>query len=357
MPQSILFSTAPLGAIELNNRIVMSPMTRSRATVNHVPTEAVAVYYAQRASAGLIITEGTSPSINGCGYARIPGLWNEEQILAWRKVTDAVHERGGKIFVQLMHTGRASHALNMPEGGLIVAPSAIQAKGTIQTDQEGLQGYPVPEEMTAGEIQDAVKEFVQAATNAITAGFDGVELHGANGYLIEEFLRPSSNTRTDAYGGSTENHARFLLEVAQEVADVIGRDRLGVKLAPYGENNDMPYDPAYDVIYTHLADHLSDKVTYVHLISKGEETQELETYFRQHFSGTLILNGGYTKEKAEADVTEEKADLISFGQLFIANPDLPERFLQNAPLAKPDPSTFYTPGEKGYIDYPRLDEE
>ncbi|PKK38093.1 alkene reductase [Siphonobacter sp. SORGH_AS_0500] len=357
MPESQLFSTAQLGAIELSNRIVMSPMTRSRATVDHVPTEAMAVYYAQRASAGLIITEGTGPSINGTGYARIPGIWNEEQILAWRTVTEAVHDRDGKIFLQLMHTGRASHALNMPEGGLIVAPSAIQAKGSIQTDQEGLQAFAVPNEMTEGEIQDAIKEFVQAATNAITAGFDGVELHGANGYLIEEFIRPSSNKRTDAYGGSTENYARFLLEVAKEIAEVIGKDRLGVKLSPYGEGNDMPYDQSYDEIYKYLADQLTEHVTYVHLISKGEETQALESYFRQHFNGTLILNGGYTKEKAEEDIAKNNADLISFGQLFIANPDLPERFLQNAPLAEADPTTFYTPGEKGYTDYPKMDEE
>ncbi len=357
MPELKLFSTAQLGATDLTNRMVMGPMTRSRATVDHVPTEAMALYYAQRASAGLIITEGTSPSINGCGYSRIPGIWNEDQILAWRTVTDAVHDREGKIFVQLMHTGRASHPLNMPEGGLIIAPSAIRAKGNVQTDQESLQAFPIPDEMTEGEIQDAIKEFVQAATNAITAGFDGVELHGANGYLIEEFIRPSSNKRTDAYGGSTENYARFLLEVSSEIAEAIGKDRLGVKLSPYGEGNDMPYDKAYDEIYKYLADKLTDKVTYVHLISQEEKTQEIETYFRQHFKGTLLLNGGYTKEKAEKDLIENKADLISFAQLFIANPDLPERFLQNAPLAEADPATFYTPGEKGYTDYPKIDEE
>ncbi|WP_420155429.1 alkene reductase [Siphonobacter sp.] len=354
-----LFTPLSLGDLRLNNRIVMAPMTRNRASVDHIPTEHMALYYAQRASAGLIITEGTSPSINGEGYARIPGIWNEEQILGWRKVTEAVHDRGGKIFVQLMHTGRISHRLNMHEGALIVAPSEVRAKGNMRTDQEGGQAHPVPYAMTEGEVHDAVLEFVQAATNAITAGFDGVELHAANGYLIEQFIRPTTNQRTDAYGGTTEKYAHFALEVARQVAEAIGKDRVGIRLSPYGEMNDMPYQPEFDEIYRYLADQLGEYVTYIHLInaSEGEGYTALRQYVRQVFPGILILNRSYTKERAEEDLQNGAADLISFGTPFIANPDLPERFEQEAPLAEGDPSTFYSPGEKGYTDYPKLDEE
>ncbi|MBO9638394.1 MAG: alkene reductase [Siphonobacter aquaeclarae] len=361
MRSSRLFAPAQLGNLTLSNHIVMAPMTRSRATALHVPTDEIATYYAQRASAGLLITEGASPSPNGEGYARIPGIWNEAQIKGWRKVTDAVHAKGGKIFIQLMHTGRIGHALNLTNGGEVLAPSAVKAEGAIYTDQEGMKDHPVPRAMTTEEVQDAVQEFVQAAINAVTAGFDGVEIHGANGYLIEQFIRPTTNQRTDQYGGTTENYARFALEIAERTAAAIGKDKTGIRLSPYGVASDMPYQPEFDSIYAYLAEKLGDYVTYVHLVDHSAlgapaVPDSIKQLFRETYTGTLILSGGYTKETAEADLESGKADLIAIGRPFISNPDLVERLQQGAALSDPDPDTFYTPGEKGYTDYPVLEE-
>jgi len=354
-----LFTPAQLGSLTLANHIVMAPMTRNRATVDHEVTDIMVTYYAQRASAGLIITEGIAPSPNGNGYARVPGLYTAAQVAGWKKVTDAVHAQGGRIVAQLMHTGRIGHPLNMHLGGRLLAPSAIRAGGQIFTDTQGMQDHPTPEAFTAADIQATIQEFVQAAVNAIEAGFDGVELHGANGYLIEQFLRPTSNRRTDEYGGSVENHARFALEVAGAVSAAIGKEKVGIRLSPYGVFNDMPYDPAYDELYRYLVAHLNDSVVYVHLVnhqSMGAPAvaPELVEAIRNQVKGVLLLSGGYTPETAEAALQSGKADLVAFGRPFIANPDLVERFETGAPISQPDYTTFYTPGEKGYIDYPVL---
>lgn len=246
-----LFSPAKIGAIELRNHIVMSPMTRSRA-IGNVPNDLMVKYYTQRADAGLIITEGTSPSPNGLGYARIPGIFNQRQIDGWKKITDAVHQKGGKIFIQLMHTGRVSHPLNLPEGAHILAPSAIKAEGQMWTDTQQMQPQPVPIAMTAEELAETKTEYVTAAKNAIAAGFDGVELHSANGYLLEQFISPFSNIRTDNYGGSIENRTRFVVEVGNEVASAIGKEKTGIRVSPYGVFNDMPHYPEIDATYNYL---------------------------------------------------------------------------------------------------------
>lgn len=353
-----LFSNHTLGSLSLQNRIVMAPMTRSRA-IGNVPNSLMAEFYAQRASAGLLITEGTSPSPNGLGYARIPGIFNTDQINGWKLVTKAVHQKGGKIFVQLMHTGRVGHPLNLPKGAKVVGPSAILAKGQMWTDSEGMKDHPVPHALTADELKATKTEFIQAAKNAIEAGFDGVELHGANGYLLEQFLAPSANQRNDIYGGSIENRARFVIEVAQEVSNAIGKDKTAIRLSPYGVFNDMPIYAEIDATYTYLAEQLSKVgIAYIHLVdhsSQGapEVPTTIKQAIREKFKNSLILSGGYTAEKAEADLNKGNADLIAFGRPFISNPDLVERIKHNHPLNNAlDASTFYTPGEKGYTDYP-----
>lgn len=355
-----LFSEAQLGHLTLANHIVMAPMTRNRATVDHDVTDIMATYYAQRASAGLIITEGIAPSPNGNGYARVPGIYTPVQIAGWQNVTAAVHANGGRIFAQLMHSGRVGHPINMHEGTEIVAPSAIAASGQIYTDTAGMQDHPTPRALTTDEVKQTVQEFVQAAKNAIEAGFDGVEIHGANGYLIEQFLRSSSNQRTDAYGGSPENNARFALEIAEGVANAIGKERTGIRLSPYGVFNDMVHLPQDDATYHYLAGKLSDFVVYVHLVdhaSMGAPAVDpaIVDAIRQNYTGTLILSGSYDATRAEADLQRGKADLIAIGRPFIANPDLVERLKAGAELNQPDFSTFYTPGKKGYTDYPVLE--
>ena len=361
-----LFEPATLGNLTLQNHIVMAPMTRSRALQHNAPGELVATYYAQRATAGLIITEGTSPSPNGLGYARIPGLYSPEQIAGWKLTTNAVHEEDGKIFVQLMHTGRISHPDNMPEGSQIVAPSAIAAKGDMWTDANGMQPQPTPHEMTTDEVKAAIQEFIQAAKNAVEAGFDGIELHGANGYLIEAFLHPSANQRTDEYGGSDENRARFLLEIAQGAVDAIGKDKVGVRLSPYGINGDLANYDGIETFYNYLAQELHRiGLVYIHLVDHSGMgapvvPPSVVNGIRERFKGTLILSGSYDAKRAEAVLESGLADLVAFGRPFIANPDLVERLRTGAELAQPDPATFYAPGpngfEQGYIDYPVLEE-
>lgn len=334
----------------------MAPMTRSRA-INNVPNALMATYYAQRASAGLIITEGTSPSANGIGYARIPGIYSSQQVNGWRGVTSAVHARGGKIFVQLMHCGRVAHPLNLPDGGRIIAPSAIPAAGEMYTDQKGMQPQPVPREMTMRDIKQTIDEFVAASRNAIAAGFDGVELHGANGYLLEQFIRPTSNRRTDSYGGSIENRARFVLEVVDAVGAAIGKEKVGIRLSPYGDFNDMPAYPAMEADYRYLAEQLNKcGLLYVHLVDHSAMGQpavpdSIKTAFRKLFKGILILSGGYDTARAEKDLASRKCDLIAIGRPFISNPDLPGRWKTGAPVREPDLNTAYTPGEQGYTDY------
>lgn len=357
--QHPLFAPATLGPHRLQNRIVMAPMTRNRA-IDNLPNDLMAEYYGQRASAGLIITEGTSPSPNGLGYPRIPGIFSPAQIEGWQAVTAAAHAGGAKIFVQLMHTGRIGHPLNLPAGARVLAPSAITAAGEIYTDAQGLQPHPQPEAMTANDIATVREEFVQAARNAIAAGFDGVELHAANGYLLEQFLRPTSNRRDDAYGGPIENRARLLLEIAEETIAAIGAGNVGIRLSPYGVFNDMPPYEAMDDDYAWLAERLGQLgLVYLHIVDHSsmgapEVPEHIKQTMRERFGGAVILCGGYDPARAQADLDAGKGDLIAVGRDFLANPDLPARWQQGAALNPPDYDTFYTPGEKGYTDYPTL---
>jgi len=356
---SILFSKAELGPLTLQNHLVIAPMTRSRATDN-VPNDLMVEYYAQRASAGLIVTEGTSPSPNGLGYPRIPGIFSDAQVAGWKKVTDAVHARGAKIFIQLMHTGRITHPLNLPKGAEVVAPSAVKAAGQMYTDAEGMKDFIVPKAMTDADLEHARGEFVQAAQNAVAAGFDGIELHAANGYLLEQFIRPNTNTRTDAYGGSIENRARFVLEVVEATCAAIGKDKVGIRLSPFGVFNDMPDYPEMAADYAYLARALNEKgLMYVHLVDHSgmgapPVPDDVKDVYRKTFKRTLILSGGYDAARAEADLASGKADLIAVGRRFLANPDLVERWKEGAAENMPDMATFYTPGPEGYTDYPAL---
>jgi N-ethylmaleimide reductase len=347
------YSPLRLGRLELPNRIVMAPMTRSRA-VGGVPNTLMRDYYGQRASAGLIVTEGTAPSPNALGYARIPGLFSAAQIEGWRAVTQHVHAAGGRIIAQLMHTGRITHARNLPPGARTVAPSAVGAAGTMFTDEAGLQPMPVPEAMSDSDVRDARNEFVTAAKNAVDAGFDGIELHAANGYLLEQFLHPHTNRREDPYGGSVENRARFVVEVAEACAAALGPDRVAIRLSPFSTFNDLPVHGEVEAQYTTLARRLRG-LLYVHLVrNPNEGFPNTAAAIRDAFGGPIMLNGGFDAEHAEAAIAAGQADLVSFGRPFIANPDLVHRMKVRAPLATPDPSTFYTPGERGYLDYASL---
>lgn len=338
----------------------MAPMTRSRATSDNIPVELMAEYYRQRSGAGLIITEGTSPSPNGLGYSSIPGIFNQKQVEGWKKVTDAVHGEGGKIFIQFMHTGRIGHQLNLPEGAEILAPSAVKAAGQMFTVASGMQDHPVPRAFTKEEVKSTIQEYVVAAKNAIEAGFDGVELHAANGYLIEQFINPGTNTRNDEYGGSIENRSRFLLEIAKQTADAIGKEKVGVRFSPYGAFNDMPAYGEVDETYTYLAEKLNElEVLYIHVLDHSEgnaspDITRVKDIIRSRFQNILIFCGGFNRQRAEDELNKGIADLIAFGIPFLANPDLVERMKNGAGLNEPDFGTFYTPGEKGYTDYPLL---
>jgi N-ethylmaleimide reductase len=356
---ALLFTKITLGTLALQNRMVMAPMTRNRAAGN-IPNDLMAQYYGQRASAGLIITEGTSPSPNGLGYPRIPGMFSAAQVAGWKRVTDAVHARGAKMFIQLMHCGRIGHILNLPAGARILAPSAVVAIGEMYTDAEGLKPHPVPLEMSEADIRATIGEFAQAAKNALAAGFDGVELHGANGYLLEQFIRPNSNQRTDRYGGAIQNRARFVLEVADAVTGAIGKDKVGIRLSPFGVFNDMPLYDAMESDYTYLAQQLNARgLALIHLVDHSSMgappvPDSMKATFRSMFKGALILSGGYDAARAESDLAAGKGDLIAVGKPFLANPDLVARWKTGAALNAPDMNTFYTPGPKGYIDYPEM---
>ena len=351
-----LFDRLKIGTIELSNRIIMSPMTRSRADDEGVQPEIAAEYYRQRASAGLIITEATNISPMAKGYVRTPGIYTPEQIESWRSVTDAVHAQGGKIFLQIFHTGRIALPDFLPDKAPPVAPSPVKANGQNYTD-DGMKDFVEPREMTIEEIRQTVKDFAAAAKNAIEAGFDGVELHAANGYLVHQFLGTNTNLRTDEYGGSDENCARFLFAVVDAISAEIGAERLGVKLSPSVPFNDMQDANAED-FYPFIVGELNKKnLAYLHI--GFEETPSMNVRWheilRPIYNGVYFVNGGFTKETGEKMLAENKADAIVYGKLLLANPDLPERFAQNAPLNKPDESTFYTPGEKGYTDYTTLE--
>jgi N-ethylmaleimide reductase len=352
-----LFSKYNLGNLELRNRIVMAPMTRSRA-INNIPNDLMVEYYQQRADSGLIITEGIAPSANGLGYARIPGLYSNDQIEGWKKVTDGVHKKGGKIIAQLMHTGRVSHKDNMEDGAEVIAPSAVALEGEMYTDANGMQAYPTPKEMTLIDIEQTQDEYVQAAKNAIKSGFDGIELHGANGYIIDQFINTATNKRNDTYGGSMENRSRFAIEVAQKVAKAIGRERTGIRLSPYGAFNGMEVFDKLEETYEYLAGELGKiKLLYIHIVDHSsmgapEVKNSVKSKIKNAFGGTIIVSGGFDQEKAEKALQENKGDLTAFGRPFIANPDLVYRMENNITLNSPDFDTFYTPGEKGYTDYP-----
>jgi len=357
--ESILFSEYKLGEVVLKNRVVMAPMTRARAEGN-IPNELMVKYYSLRADAGLIITEGVAPSPNGIGYPRVPGLFNEQQVNGWRKVTDAVHNRGGRIFAQLMHAGRIAHPANMPAGTRILAPSAVKYEGAIFTADMGKVETPVPEEMTVRDINEAIDEFVASAVLAVEAGFDGVELHGGNGYLIEQFINRTTNHRTDLYGGSIENRIRFAVTIAEKTASKIGKDKVGIRLSPYGISNGMQFYDDIDETYAELAKAM-DKIgiAYIHIIDHSGAGAPpvkplVKKLMRDNFSKTVILSGGYDLVKAEEDLTEKKGNLIAFGKPFISNPDFVNRLKNGSEIQKPDFATFYTAGTKGYLDYPVL---
>jgi len=357
---SVVFSSTSLGSLKLQNHLVMAPMTRSRA-IGNIPNALMAEYYAQRGTAGLIITEGVSPSPNGLGYPRIPGIFSAEQIEGWKLVTSAVHSKGAKMFMQVMHCGRVAHPLNLPVGGRVLAPSAVVAVGDMYTDAEGMKQNAMPEEMTEADIKSAIAEYVQGAKNAIAAGFDGIELHAANGYLLEQFIRPNSNQRTDSYGGAIENRARFVLEVADAVIDAIGKEKVGIRLSPFGVFNDMPLYDAMESDYSYLAQQLNARqLVYIHLVDHSsmgapEVPDTIKAIFRSEFKGSLILSGGYDATRADSDIVSAKSDLIAVGKPFLANPDLVERWKAGATMNEVDMNTLYTPGAEGYTDYPMMD--
>lgn len=353
---STLFTPLILGKLTLKNRIVMAPMTRSRA-IGNVPNELMQEYYRLRADAGLIITEGTSPSPNGLGYARIPGMFNDAQVQGWRGVTDGVHQAGGKMFLQLMHTGRVTHPANLQPGGRVLAPSAIAAPGEMWTDSNGLQAYPVPSAMNEADIAQAIGEYADACKRAIEAGFDGVELHGANGYLIDQFLNTASNLRSDRWGGSIENRIRFAVEVARASAAAIGAERIGMRISPYGVLSGMAPDADMDALYERLIAELNSiGLVYIHIVDHSsmgapEVSSSLKAKIRTGFRGKYIMSGGYDLARANAELDQRRGDLVAFGRPFISNPDLVLKLLTGKPLSAPDMETFYTPGAKGYTDY------
>jgi N-ethylmaleimide reductase len=359
-----LFAPFQLGPYSLPNRLVMGPMTRSRTGPGNVPTALTAIYYAQRASAGLIVTEATHISPQGAMSMTSSGIHTPDQTAGWRRVTAAVHEAGGRIFLQLWHVGRISHTSIQPDGALPVAPSAIAARCEKKTATGEMRPLPTPRALDIDEIPGLIDQYRRAAASALAAGFDGVEIHSANGFLIDQFLRDGSNHRADRYGGSAENRARFLFEVTEAVAKVWGGERVGVHLSPTTNFNDMfDSDPAHTLGVA--ADGLNAfGLTYLHLVegvpgspmAPAEGMPRLAPMLRKIFRGALILNGGYTRASANAAIAAGQADLISFAVNFLANPDLPERLRRDAPLNVPDRATFYSGGAKGYTDYPTLDQ-
>jgi N-ethylmaleimide reductase len=356
----MLFEPYELRGLKLRNRLVMAPMTRSRASADHVPTPIMVDYYAARADMGLIISEGTSPAPDGLGYARIPGLFNAEHVAAWKAVTDAVHEKGGRIFVQLMHTGRASAAANLPAGARTVGPTADAMPDSIFTDSDGMQPADVPHALTEAEIAEVVAQYAASAKLAIAAGFDGVELHGANGYLIEQFLNGNVNRRTDGYGGSAAARNRFALEIVAATVAAIGAERTGIRLSPYGAFNHTGEFDGLDAQYLELAGALKSlDIAYLHLVNHAsmgapEVPGSFVATLRATFGGVFIASGGLDRARAETLLTTGAADLVAFGRPVLANPDFVTRLESNAELNAPDFATFYTPGEQGYSDYPVL---
>ncbi len=343
-------------AMALKNHLVMAPMTRSRALFN-LPSELMAEYYGQRSGAGLIITEGTTTVPEALGYARMPGIFSAAQTEGWKKVTAAVHAGKGRIFLQLLHTGRLGHVDNLPDGVQLVGASAIRAAGEIYTDMAGKQAYSQPVALSSEGVQEVIRGHVQAAKNAVAAGFDGVELHGANGYLIEQFLNPHVNTRTDQWGGSLKRRAALAVALAREVSGAIGAEKVGIRFSPFSTLGDLA---AYNEAETHqtyayLAQRLEEiGIAYIHIAVNATIPQKTLEAIRTTFSGTLIICNGLTPAAAAAALEAGFADLVAFGRTYLANPDLDARIAQGAELNQPDYSTFYTSGAKGYTDYPTL---
>jgi N-ethylmaleimide reductase len=359
----ILLEPLITGKLELRNRVVMAPLTRRRATDDHVPTDIMRIYYEQRASAGLIIAEATNISLQAVGYLNSPGIFSRQQIDAWKPITNAVHNKGGKIFLQLWHVGRVSHPLVQQGQQLPVSSSALKVNSIINTPR-GHKEMVIPRALETEEIPGIVDDYKKASLNAIDAGFDGVEIHGANGYLPDQFLHDASNIRTDRYGGSIENRSRFVLEVVEACCSAIGSDRIGIRLSPSGSNQGM-FDSNVVGLYEYLIQKLNDfDLAYLHLMEPyapldppekyAHYLKVVTVYFRKYFKGTLITNVGYNYNSGNEILEEGYADLVAYGKLFISNPDLVNRFAQHAPLNPWDKETFYYGGEKGYIDYPVL---
>jgi N-ethylmaleimide reductase len=347
-----LFSPIKIGDYSLRNRVVMAPMTRSRADAQGVPSALAAEYYGSRADAGLVITEGTGPSPSGMGYPRTPGIYSPAQVAAWRNVTDAVHARGGRTFLQIMHVGRIAHSANRTISDPPVAPSAIRAAGEMWTDAKGMQPFDLPRALELAEIPSVIAEYAQAARNAFAAGFDGVELHSASGYLPNQFLSTGTNKRTDAYGGSIENRIRFATEALAAIIAAAGSPgKVGMKVSPGMAFNDIGHDdplPTYVALAKAIAPY---GIAYLHVMRAGIGA---EAVLREAFPGTLLVGGGFKGDEANQTLGEGRADAIVFGSTYVANPDLVKRLEKGAPLNDPDASTFFTPGPKGYVDYPVL---
>jgi N-ethylmaleimide reductase len=352
-----LFKPMTLGGITLKNRIVMAPMTRSRA-INNIPNDIMKTYYSQRSGAGLIITEGTSPSINGLGYPRIPAAYTDEQIEGWKSVFEGIHKNNGKVFVQLMHTGRVTAHINLPEGGEVLAPSPVFLEGEIYSDT-GMQPHNMPREMTLEDIANAQNEFVDASKRLIEAGADGIELHSANGYLLNQFLNPKTNTRTDNYGGSFENRARFVLETASKVATAIGGNKVGIRFSPYSVFNDLQgeYDDLVPM-FTYLATELAKlNFIYIHIVdqrvamSAPEFATDISKTIKEAFKGAIIVGGDVHTTKQGEALLNKGYDLVYIGRPFISNPNLVKKLKANKALTPTDYDKLYTADKAGYIDY------
>lgn len=361
-----LLTPHQMGALHLPNRVLMAAMTRNRADEGAVPAELAITYYRQRASAGLVFTEASQVHPTGTGYIGTPGCYNEAQTEAWRKIVEAVHAAGGRIFLQLWHVGRVSDPELQPDGGQPIAPSAIQGDGFVFAPS-GFKPMAEPRAMTQADIDEMIAAFRRGAENAKAAGFDGVEIHGANGYLLDQFLRDGTNQRTDQYGGSLENRIRFPMQVIEAVLDVWGEERVGYRISPAGRFNDMS-DSDEAGTFGHFAEQLAKlPLAYLHVVEPGQmdpneaaqvpaALSDTTSFFRERYAGTLIVNAGYDHERGMQVVAENKADLVAYGRPFLANPDLPERFRRNAPLNEPDPDSFYGGDHRGYTDYPFLEE-
>jgi len=349
-----LFDPLKAGAFTLKNRVVLAPLTRCRASAGRVPNDMMREYYVQRASAGLMLTEATAVTPKGVGYPDTPGIWSEEQVAGWKKITDAVHAAGGTILLQLWHVGRISDPIYL-DGELPVAPSAIAAKGHVSLVRP-LKPFVVPRALDLSEIPGVIADYRRGAENAKRAGFDGVEVHGANGYLLDQFLQDSTNKRTDEYGGPIENRARLMLEVVDVCIDVWGADRVGLHLAPRGDAQDMG-DSNPLATFGYVATEVGKRKIAFICTREYQGPDSIAPELKKLFGGVLIGNEKFTKETAEAAINAGTVDAVAFGKTFIANPDLPKRFKLDAPLNTPDPASFYGGDERGYIDYPALEPE